>query len=68
MIYGTIADAIGPHGPATPLLFSYRMQKYAFLPESTGWKEKSSFFFRENLLSRRCSAVGGGSLASVKPK
>jgi hypothetical protein len=25
--YGIIADIIGPHGPALPLLFSYRIQK-----------------------------------------
>ena len=42
IIYGIIAENIGPHGPDLPLLFSYRMQKYTVMPDVSAGKSNGS--------------------------
>jgi hypothetical protein len=55
-----IAEHIGPHGPASPLLFSYRMAKYAVFPESSGSKVIITLFCRVKRLLRKSLPDTGG--------
>ena len=61
LIYGIYADIIVPHGPASPFMFSYRIQKNTSFPLSPA-KSKRWFLRRVNTECGRSSPVRGRSV------